>query len=316
MQDRMADQAAAWIARLRADDCSEQDRADFALWLAANPEHRRSMDSMLEMWEDLGASGLMPQQWSDHSNTRRSWIMGAATLAAGLVLALTLIPQLSPPSEQQQFQTRLGEQLVVDLSDGSQITLNTDSKLRVDLQTHQRKVELSRGEAYFNVARDAQRPFIVLAGNAEVRALGTAFNIYVHDGESHISVTEGVVRVTELNAPPSRVPDTALLYADQGIASKPAGLASLSVSNTTSVIAWRNGQIIADGMQLNQLVQELSRYHPQRIIIPDPELGQKTVSGVFQLEDPETILRALEHSFDVRSVALADGSVQLIKAPL
>jgi transmembrane sensor len=238
-------------------------------------------------------------------------------LAASVLLALLLAPQLGFDQDQQIFRTRLGEQLTIDLADGSHVTLNTDSRLQVDLGEDRRELLLSRGEAFFDVAKDPDRPFIVRAGNAEVRALGTAFNIYLRDDEeSTITVTEGVVRVTELDAPASRAADVALLYVNQSIASDAGGLASPVTSDSETTLAWRDGKIVAHNMKLLTLVGELSRYHPRQIVIPDAEVGQMTVSGVFELKDPDTTLRALERSLAVRSIVLADGSVQLIRAPL
>ena len=312
----MQDQAAAWIARLRSDSVSEEDQQEFALWLSANPEHRKAMDFMQDLWADLEVIRELPLTARPARPQRRHWMATGIVVAATLVLALLLSPQLGFYDDQQQFRTRVGEQLTVELADGSAINLNTNSRLRVELDDDIRRVVLSQGEAYFKVAKDPQRPFVVAAGNAEVRALGTAFNIYLHNGSTEITVTEGVVRVTELNVPGTRAADTALLYVNQSIASGDGGLAAPASVDGEIKLAWREGKLVADGMTLNTLVRELSRYHPKKIIIADPELGLETVGGVFRLENPDSILLALEHSHGVRSVALDDGSIQLIKAPL
>ena len=179
-----------------------------------------------------------------------------------------------------------------------------------------RELSLLRGEAYFDVAKDATRPFVVAAGDTEVTALGTAFNIYLDRGTSRITVTEGVVRVAELGAPGSRPADSQVLRVNQAIVGDARGLETPYKITNADALAWREGKLIADGMTLLQLVDELSRYHTQDILIADAELGQQTVSGVFSLSEPDTILLALEHSFDVRGITLDDGSIQLIRAPL
>jgi transmembrane sensor len=316
MRNRMNDQAAHWVARLRSDAVTDEDHQQFALWLAANPEHQRRMDTTLEMWDDLAVVRALPLSARPQRHFTGSWVAASMALAASILLALLLVPQLGFDQEQQIFRTQVGQQLTIDLADGSHITLNTDSRLQVNLYEDRRALVLSRGEAFFDVAKDPLRPFIVAAGNAEVRALGTAFNIYLRDEQSTITVTEGVVRVTELDAPASRAADVALLYVNQSIASDAGGLASPVTSDSETTLAWRNGKIVAHNMKLRILVKELSRYHPQQIVIPDADVGQMTVSGVFELKDPDTTLRALEHSLAVRSIVLADGSVQLIKAPL
>ncbi|MEP5765762.1 MAG: FecR family protein [Halieaceae bacterium] len=316
LESGMQNQALAWIARLRADSVSEQDRQEFALWLAARPEHRAAMDAMLELWEDLAVVKHLPLAPAEPASSRRRWIGSGLALAASICLALLLSPQLLLDYEHQEFRTQTGEQLAIELSDGSSIKLNTNSALRVDMDRQQRRFSLTRGEAFFEVARDPERPFIVAAGNTEVRALGTAFNVLLQRGLSEITVTEGVVRVTELNAPASRAADTALLYENQKIAGDRRGLASPTQVDSEHSLAWRDGKLVAEEMPLAELVAELSRYHERKILIAEPGLAQKTVSGVFQLEDPDSILLALEHTVGIRSVELEDGSVQLIRAPL
>jgi transmembrane sensor len=312
----MQDQAIAWIARLRSDSVSEEDKQQFALWLAASPEHRKAMDTMQALWADLEVIRELPLTAAPRMPHRRHWVATGFAAAAALVLALFLSPQLGFYDDRQEFRTRVGEQLAVELADGSTIDLNTNSHLRVELDDDARRIFLVRGEAYFAVAKDPNRPFVVEAGNAEVRALGTAFNIYLRNGHSEVIVTEGVVRVTELNAPNTRPADSALLYVDQSIASGEGGLAAPTAVDSNRRLAWREGKIVADGMTLSTLVRELSRYHPKKIIIADPDLGLETVGGVFNLENPDSILLALEHSHGVRSVSLEDGSIQLIRSPL
>ena len=230
----MQDQACQWIVRLRADDVSAADREQFALWLAANPAHRQAMDAMLAMWEDLeilnyrGESrerreeSIPARRSEPGENTaaparygRRRWLGTGLALAASLVLAVLLAPGLGLGPDTQEYRTRLGEQLAVTLPDGSTVKLNTDSRLLVSYSASERQLTLARGEAFFKVQHDTSRPFLVTAGNTEVRALGTAFNILLTGEHSEITVTEGVVRITELNAPDARPAHSELLYSDQ-----------------------------------------------------------------------------------------------------
>ncbi len=330
----MQDQACQWIVRLRAEDATDADREQFALWLAANPAHRQAMDAMLALWEDLEI--LKFREHREHSEQatdgqgsdsnfatdtpaqpgRRRWLGTGLALAASLVLAILLSPGLGLGPDVQEYRTRLGEQLAVTLPDGSTVKLNTSTRLLVNYSASERQLTLARGEAFFQVAHDTSRPFLVTAGNTEVRALGTAFNILLTDERSEITVTEGVVRVTELNAPDTRPAQVELLYSDQRMLGNRSGLSSAESIQAANLLAWRDGKLVAHDMALGELVNELSRYHPNRIFIAEPDLTQTTVSGVFQLEDLDSILLALEHTVGVRSVTLDDGSVQLIRAPL
>jgi transmembrane sensor len=315
----MEDRACQWIARLQADDASEADRQEFALWLAANPAHRQAMDAMLGLWEDLEILKHRPVMVGPRMADpvpRRRWLATGLALAASLVVAVLLSPGLGLGPGSEEFHTRLGEQMAVTLPDGSSVKLNTDSRLSVVYSDSERKLTLARGEAFFEVAHDADRPFLVTAGNTQVRALGTAFNILLSGERSEITVTEGVVRVTELNAPDTRPAQTELLYSEQRLTGNSGGLGNTVTVDSGNLLAWRDGKLVAIDMPLGELVSELSRYHPNNIFIAEPDLTQTTVSGVFLLEDLDSILLALEHTVGVRSVTLDDGSVQLIRAPL
>ena len=315
----MYDQAASWVARLRSDSVTEEDQQQFALWLAANPEHAHAMDSMLDLWDDLAVTRHLdqtaPETISPENPPRRRWLGAGLAVAACALFALVLAPQLNIDNETLHYQTRKGEQLQIDLADGSRISLNTNSSLSVSLTENLRQVTLHRGEAFFQVERNTERPFLVDIGAAEVRVMGTAFNIHRREDQSDITVTEGVVRVTERGNSGSRAPSTELLYANQSVSASSAGLFRPSLTDSGATIAWRDGKIVADGMPLVTLVDEIARYHDVKILIAEPDLAQRTVSGVFQLDNPDVILQALEYSFGIHSMELEDGSTLLISDP-
>lgn len=314
---RMDDQAAAWLVRLRSDTVSEQDQQQFALWLGANPAHAAAMDTMLELWDDLGVTRHMPVAPPRQVATNHQRAFAALAVAACFVFALFVAPQwVTPEAEPAHYSTQLGERKSIELADGSIITLNTDSRLQVEFLASERRVRLDAGEVFFEVDHDTTRPFVVDVGSAEVRVLGTAFNILRSEETSHITVTHGVVRVTELGNPGSRAPATELLYANQSVAADRNGLRRPTQVETSNVLAWREGNIVADAMPLGQLIAELARYHGARIIVSDTTLAQTTVSGIFPIDEPEVILKALEHSIGVQGVELEDSSILLIKTPL
>jgi transmembrane sensor len=315
LEGRMYDQAAFWIARLRSDAVTEEDHQQFALWLAANPEHTHAMDSMLDLWDDLAVTRHMEQSSPLENPARRHWLKASLAVAACALFALVLTPQLNIDDETLHYQTRKGEQLQIDLADGSKISLNTNSSLSVSLTDDLRQVSLHRGEAFFQVKKNTRRPFVVDIGAAEVRVMGTAFNIHRRENQSDITVTEGVVRVTERGISGNRAPGTELLYANQSVSAGSKGLFRPSLTDTVATVAWRDGKIVANGMPLVALVDEIARYHDVKIIIAEPDLAQRTVSGVFQLDSPDVILQALEYSFDIHSMELEDASILLISDP-
>ena len=306
-------QALAWIARLNADDVADADRHAFALWLAEKATHRAAMDSMLELWDDLGSVRHLPfEPASAPAANQSSWWVLAA-VAASLVLALLLWPLLDSGEAPLELQTALGEQRSFELTDTSRLTLNTNSRVLVAYDRDRRYLELSRGEAFFEVASDPKRPFEVDSGSALVTAIGTAFNIRRSAEFASITVTEGVVRVTELGVSGNRIAASEVVRANQRLEASSSGLEPATRVESDREMAWQRGELVAVEMRLPELAAELERYHELRILIADPEVAAMTVSGVFQLDQPEAILEALVLSHGLQIVRLNETTVRLLK---
>lgn len=313
--ERDCDAATGWIARFRSDAVSEQDHRDFALWLAADASHRQAMDLMLELWDDLGSVRHLPFDEplaAASGSTRRQWLAGAAALAAGLVLAVIVLPLGDEQVQSQEFQTAQGERATFTLEDQSRITLNTGSRVEVEFSGSLRQVALLQGEVYFAVEPDAERPFQVEIGTATVTAIGTAFNIYRREDASDITVTEGVVRVTE-SARAGRTPRSAMLEANEYLQASERGLGDSRTVDPAPLTAWQQGEMIANEMPLLDLTRELARYTDTRIVIRDRDVARLTVSGVFNLDHPDSVLQAVERSLQLQVVRLDNGTVQLLK---
>ncbi|MEQ9463713.1 MAG: FecR domain-containing protein [Haliea sp.] len=313
--ERDCDAAMGWIARFRGDDACEQDHREFALWLAADASHRQAMDLMLELWDDLGSVRHLPFEEPLHAtprSSRRQWLAGAAALAAGLVLAIIVLPTGDQQVYSQEFQTAQGERATFTLDDQSRITLNTASRVEVEFSDSGRQVALLRGEAYFNVEPDTERPFRVDTGNAVVTAVGTAFNIYRREDATDIAVTEGVVQVTE-SAQAGRSARSTMLHANEYLQASNTGLGSTRQIDPAPLTAWQHGEIIAREMPLLELTRELARYTDTRIVIRDRDVADLTVSGVFNLDHPASVLQAVELSLQLQVVQLDEGTVQLLK---
>jgi len=313
------DTALGWIARFRSGSASDEDRAAFALWLAQDKSHKQAMDSMLDMWQDLAS---VQQMYSDApestpgeaANQSRHWLRASVATAACLALALFIWPQNSPDTNKPTYyQTALGEQLRVELDDGSTATLNTNSRLSVNFDEQHRRIELIRGEAFFKVAKDPSRPFDVDAGNARVTAIGTAFNVYRDDQTSSITVEEGVVRVTELGGTDSRAPATEILHANQQLKATEQGLQAVTATDVSQHTAWQRGVIVASQMTLFEFVRQIERYHDTHILIPDSSIAAMTISGVFPLDELDPILQALQLSLGLQVVPVDAKTLKLIK---
>lgn len=310
--------ALGWIARLRRHDTADQDRADFALWLAGSADRRHAMDAMLDLWDDLGVVRELtfpetaPQEAANQS---RFWLGSAVAAAACLVVAILLWPLGQQVSEPLEFRTAIGERQSFELQDSSRLNLNTNSQVSVHFADDQRQLILVSGEAFFEVAPDADRPFHVDAGNTRTTAIGTAFNIRRTEDSTQVTVTEGVVRVVELGDTGNRAPHQDTLRASQRLLATRQGLGAAEAVDDDRDIAWRNGELIADGMSLHDLAREIERYHDTHILIADRDLAALSVSGVFRLDQPDTMLQAVALSLDLQIKPLDEHSVQLLKAP-
>ena len=311
------DKALGWIARFRSDQATASDREAFALWLAQDPGHKRAMDEMLELWDDLAVVSALPFPDSavrPAANQSRWWTGSAVAAAACLVAAVVLWPLSEKAPEAQQFQTAIGEQRVIELDDASTLTLNTGSRVSVSFDKEQRQLQLFQGEAYFEVTPDPERPFSVDAGDARVTVLGTAFNIERSNDATEITVTEGVVQVSELNTG-AQTPRTAVLRANQRLSATPGGLGEAQPVADDRDTAWRRGELVAYGMTLPELATELGRYNDTRILFGDAQVAALTVSGVFRLDDPEATIAAVALSLDLDVKPVDEGTVLLLKTP-
>ena len=315
------DTALGWIARFRSESATDEDRQAFALWLQQDPHHKQAMDSMLDMWQDLASISLMDSPMAQGAprkaaNRSKHWLTASIISAACLVLAIFLWPQSSlNTTYQRDYQTALGEQHSIELEDGSIIELNTNSRVSVHYDKNHRRIELLRGEAYFEVTKDSARPFDVNAGSARVTAIGTAFNIYRRDQSTNITVTEGVVRVTETGGTGNRIPATSIVHANQELEATDQGLQAATTTNVSLSTAWQRGTLIAHSMTLTELVRQIERYHDTHILITDSSIATSTISGVFALSDIDPILQALQVSLGLSVVSIDDKTLQLIKAP-
>lgn len=313
----VCDAALGWVARLRADTASEQDRQAFALWLAEDPCHREAMDRMLDLWEELGVVAVLPdadEPATPEAANNARWYAGAAAIAASVALAVALWPRLDPVAEPLRYQTALGEQRSIALPDDSTVVLNTDSSISVTYTDEQRHIALQRGEAWFQVTPNAQRPFHVDAGEARVTAIGTAFNVYLDGLDTDVIVTEGVVRVSELGETGNRLPATEVLRVNERLRAGADGWQVALADDLSGALAWQRGELVAREMPLPELLRQLERYHATEILIVDPDLAVLTVSGVFDLKRPEAILSALELSLDLQVDRVGETTVRLLKA--
>jgi len=299
--------AAVWVAR-RLDRQAHDDH-DFDAWRAADPANGAAFDRLWTTAQDAALTEAMSLDVQRRSTRRRAWAPIAA-LAGGLAacaFALVLAwPQLQLMTvEPLAVQTAPGRIRTVTLADGSKVTLDGATRLEARIGAHRREVRLLTGEAYFDVAHDAARPFTVSAPEGSARVLGTAFDLERGDGKLELAVHRGKVRL----APAGLIHRTADLTPGQQAFAKDGRL-SRPRAFDPSADDWRSGWLETDGVTLARLVERLNRASMTPIVIDDPSLGTRRVAGRFRLDEPEALVRnlALVHGFQVREEA---GSLAL-----
>ena len=328
------EEAAIWAWRMDSDTVSAADRKAFESWLRRDPRHRRASAELSHVWAAL--DGLAEAKRDEKIATfaalgaaargRRVW-WGAA--AAVLVIAVVIPAWVQKGSELQTLATAVGQQRNVTLVDGSIVTLNTNTIIETNLRRTAREIYLRKGEAHFQVAHDSSRPFLVHAGDAVVRAVGTQFEVRVrNDQHVDVVVNEGRVEVQSVaaagpkNAPGNRIRvavRTVVHALSAGQQLSPAGddytVVPVSTRQLSSALAWREGAIVFDGERLADAVTEIGRYTDARIVVSDPQVAALRVGGRFRTGNVQEFFDALQAALPVSVRRTADGAVYLDPRP-
>ena len=292
---QMMNEAATWVARMDGGAWDRDSEAELQSWLDADPRHRGALLRAQAAWMTLNQSRRATRTAKVQKLPllhRRSLLAGAAALAASVAGGLIWF------SGGERYATEVGEIRRVPLSDGSVAAINTASTLVVDFTVRGRDVKLEHGEAWFEVARNPARPFLVSAGPVRVRAVGTAFSVRRREGGADVLVTEGVVEAWTDGAR-----DKAIRLA-AGERAFLAGNASIKreaapPSAVDRALAWRDGKIDLVGEPLGEAVAEINRYNRRRIRITDPSIAEERFDGVFRTDDPEGFALAVKQSLGV-----------------
>ena len=333
------DVAAYWLVRLASPECTPEDRYAFEAWKRENPEHgevyqrlqrgnafvdRHLADPLIQELVDEARAETRPPVWQQ----RRVRMLGMAAglvLAVGAAVILGAGDKLMPGSGElvaAQYETAIGERSTVTLSDGSVVTLNTNSHIDIDFSAAERFIVLARGQAYFEVAKDMDRPFVVEAGDKRVVALGTAFDVRLDDGDVQVTLVEGRVAVDDLTGGglPAAVPagqvtadGSIQLHPGERLIAKADSIPEVQTTNAEEETSWRKGQLIFRDRLLADVVAEMNRYSTQQITLAeDPRLHSMEVSGVFNTGRASSFVAALEVMHSVKAERSGRNELTLV----
>lgn len=291
-ENTLEEQAAAWFLRIQEGDCSAAERQEFEDWLAANPDHRREYQQYVQLWSNLDQVGA--------PRTRSRKAGGIALLA---LVALLGTAQWFTGRE-ETFVTDVGERHQVVLADGTVVDMNTATTLKVAMSGFTRSVTLERGEALFEVAHHAWRPFEVRAGGATLRDIGTSFNVARDGDTTTVAVLQGEVQV--------RLDSQSIsLHGGERVAYSAGGLSEISRVDSVATTAWRTGRLVFRETPLEEVVRRINRYHVRPVVLADTRLGSLKVSGEFNAADREGLIRSLKILFPVRSEERGEATALL-----
>jgi transmembrane sensor len=200
------------------------------------------------------------------------------------------------------YRSAIGYTKVVSLADGSTVTLNTNSAIHVALMATERRVDLVRGEAFFEVAKDPKRPFVVSTANKRIVAVGTKFSVFRGDLDTRVVVTEGQVKVEEVQSGGSMGPVTQLPAGSVAQAGSAGVLVKhSSVAEAETYMSWRSGYIALRDTALADAVEEFNRYNQKQLVIADPSIAQIRIGGNLRATNVEAFVRVLDEGFAVHA---------------
>ncbi|MDH0302655.1 MULTISPECIES: FecR family protein [unclassified Pseudomonas] len=296
--DQLFAEATAWYYRLQAQDVTPAERQAFVAWQAQGAAHAQAWEEVIGLLGALQAPArhLCEQQQAQwRAPRRRAWTQLAGAAAAVVMVGLLISQTPWLDRWRADYSTSTGESRSVQLEDGSRIQLNTDSALQVELTAGERRVRLLRGEAWFEVTRDTARPFVVRSGDGLVRVLGTRFSVAHADGQTRVQLALGKVEVRAGGAA------QVLLQPGQAVEYTASGPGAVHAFEPSRAFAWRERQLVFSQQPLAEVVAELNRYWPGQTLVLGDTLRQRKVSGVFDIDKPDAVLKALSHTLGVQA---------------
>lgn len=316
-------EANQWAVRLDAGPLTADEQAQLDKWVEADRRHRGALVRARAAWLDTdrlaalervpgsGVSGVSGQSRREtaleEGRARKSWRSLAVAASLMLAVGIGAYAYLGHHTA-QTYASEIGEVRNIQLPDGSQLTLNTNTETSIRYKETERNISLEHGEALFKVAHDPDRPFIVHANDATIKAIGTAFTVRIDDARVDVTVTEGTVEVTRPHLPAQRLSTNhrALIASSQSR----TDIEPINPETIDRQLAWREGKVSFAGEPLSTAVAEINRHSRKAIYIDDPGLAAKPVVGIFRANDAEGFANAAAATFNA-AVEKTDDAIHL-----
>lgn len=303
-REQLENEAAAWLFKRDAGAWSESDAQELSDWLQASSARRVVFLRLDNAWSEaarlkaLGAGGLVGQSPLKPTTQRASMPYWRGALAASVVLVIFAVAWALLP-QRSTYRTEVGGMQRVALADGSRITLNTDSEVQVAFVEHERRIQLRRGEVFFEVAKDKSRPFVVAVGERRVVAVGTSFSVRRENADIRVIVSEGQVRMEQtagaVEQPVALLSAGSIARSDHQsvlVQKKP-------LSDVTQYLSWRTGFLVFQGTPLADAAAEFNRYNDDKIVIENSTLAGMKIDGNFRSNNVDAFVRLLGQNFPV-----------------
>lgn len=317
--------ASLWAARLEGSDLTSAQCAELDEWIVSDPLHREALSEYCEisaqlesLLPQLSASGtITSDQLSNPSSSRPRrfwWMVGAAGLAAAACLTLVLSWSAPAAPSTERVATSIAQRQTVTLSDGTTVDLNAHTSLTFDDTPSSRRVRMARGQAFFAVTKDLNRPFIVDTPLGSVRVTGTSFDVRTLSADAiAVTVAEGSVevRLGENEQQAATAPIQLSAHDQLSVIAGKSTVRSLSADLCAQEIAWRDGLVVVEAAPLSEVLQRFAHYHGLGISAAK-DVAQFTLTGRFKIEDLDGFLLSLETIHPVRVLRDQSGTIRIV----
>ncbi|MEZ5973133.1 MAG: FecR domain-containing protein [Hyphomonadaceae bacterium] len=315
-------EASGWIVRIKAHDATERDRIDFQAWLDSDPDHPKAYAKLERTWGAVQSLQHLKGRAAANDTAprpRRSWTLPAAAIAACALLAIgagvwfTLAPSPLAPSE--HYATAPAEVRTINLAEGSTITLSGAGEASIAISDSERRVELTRGYALFDVTHDPNRPFIVETPQGDIRVLGTQFVVRIAGDEVRTTVLRGSVSGAAQRPglfSSESAPVTAQVNEEIVLSAGNAELIPIAAEAVPRRLAWRDNMLAFDGETLSEAIAQVSQQTGWTFELADPSLGDERVGGYVHA-DPEAFIELMSSSLNLEARRQGERHVVLAR---